>query len=206
MKRICQAQFVESQQLFNPDRTIEDYISAAQARMSAPLALAARFAASTHGRAPDLVKRLDAFGWKLGMAAQIYEDLDDLLNGNQAMGQAPGGDLRLGAYALPVLYAAEHDKALHELLLDAADQSDMPAIVESMFETGAMAKTLRLVTASVEGAEASLSGLNGRGTEGLRALATLTLERTRTLIGECSTTPCDVRKPGLEYSQSSAVT
>jgi menaquinone-9 beta-reductase len=204
MKRIYQAQFAESQQLFNPDRSVEDYVSVAQARMSAPLALAARFAALTHGHAPDLVKRLDAFGWKLGLAAQIYADLEDLLNGSQAMGQAPGRNLRLGAYALPVLHAAGHDKALHDLLLDATDQNDMPAIVESMFETGAMAKTLRLVAASVEGAEASLNGLDGCGADGLRALAMLTLERTRKLIDEYSPISYDDRKPGLEHSKSSA--
>jgi geranylgeranyl reductase family protein len=187
MKLICQEQFAESQRLFDPDRTAEDYLRSAQARMAGPLALAARVAASTRAPTPVSIDRLDAFSRKLGLAAQVFEDTDELLHGIPVKEQQPGRDLCLGGYCFPVLYAAERDGALHELLLGGMHQNDLPAIVKSIFQTGAMAKTLQLVTDTIEEAESLLDGLDGSGVERLRALATLTLEHTRTSLGGWST-------------------
>lgn len=184
MKTICRTQVAECQQLFNPSRAAEGYIDAAEARMAGPLALAARFAASTLDGGPDCTRRLAAFGHKLGLAAQIYEDTNELMHGIPMKGRYPGTGLRLGAYCLPILYAAERDGALRELLYGRVGQDDLPAILRSTFETGAMTRTLRLVTKSLEDADYLLEGLDGLCFERLRALAMVTLERTRTLLME----------------------
>jgi menaquinone-9 beta-reductase len=188
MKLICQAQFSESQQLFNPGRAATDCVRAAEARMAAPLALAARFAASTNDEAPACVRRLDAFGRKLGLAAQLYEDTNELLHGIPVKGQQAGTDLRLGAYSFPVLYATARDAALRELLLGRVDQDDQPAIVKSIFATGAMTKTLQLIAESAQAAESLLEGLDGLRFERLKALAALPFEYARTSIDEWWTT------------------
>jgi geranylgeranyl reductase family protein len=188
MKLIYQAQFSESQQLFNPDRTAGDYVRGAEARMAPPLALAARFAACTTEETPACVRRLDAFGRRLGLAAQLYEDTNELLHGIPVKGQQAGTALRLGAYSFPVLYATARDGALRELLLGRVNQEDQPAIVKSIFATGAMTKTLQLIAESAQAAESLLEGLDGLRFEHLKALATLTFEHARTSIEEWSTT------------------
>jgi Polyprenyl synthetase len=184
MKLIYQAQFTETQRLFDPSRMAEDYILTAQGRMGPPLALAARFAASWLGSEPDAVMRLAAFGRKLGLAAQIYEDAHELMHGIPAKGQHPGTNLRLGAYGLPILYAVEYDEALGELLRGTVDRDDLPEIVKRAFATGAMTRTSQLVTDIIDDAMSLLEGLDGLFFERLGALATLVLEQTHILIGD----------------------
>jgi geranylgeranyl reductase family protein len=182
MKEIYQAQFLESQQLFDPCRTVDDYIRIARARMSAPLALAGRFAALTAGHPPDVIAAFGMFGWQLGLGAQVCEDLENLLDGDESIGRAPGTDLCMGAYALPVIYAAETDEELRESLRCAVDHEEVQDVTDSVIATSAPARTLELVTESVQDAERTLDGLDGCAPDGLRELATLVLERTRALI------------------------
>jgi geranylgeranyl reductase family protein len=190
MQAICRTQVTASQQLFEPDRATEDYIEAAEARMAGPLALAARFAASTLDEGPDCVRRLDAFGRKLGLAAQVYEDTSELLHGIPLKGRDASTGLLMGAYCLPILYAAECDAALRDLLYEPVAQDALPAILRSTFETGAMARTLRLVTKSLEDANHLLEGLDGLCFERLRALALLMLEHAQTLLAEEDRAAC----------------
>jgi menaquinone-9 beta-reductase len=184
MQTICRTQVTTSQQLFEPNRAVKDYIGAAEARMAGPLALAARFAASTLGGGPDCVRRLDAFGRKLGLAAQVYEDTSELMHGVPLKGRYAGTALRMGAYCLPILYAAERDEALRDLLHRPVDQDAVPAILRRTFETGAMARTLGLVTELLEDAGRLLEGLDGLCFERLRALTQLTLAHSQTLLAE----------------------
>jgi geranylgeranyl reductase family protein len=191
MQAICREQATESQQLFDPRRPPGDYISAAEARMAGPLALAARFAASTLAGGPDLTRRLDAFARKLGLAAQIYEDVNELMRGITTKGRSPGTDLCLGVYSLPVLYAAQRDDALHDLLHGRVRQDDLPAILQSTFQTGAMDRTLQLVRSALADADSLLEGFDSPCFERLRALAILTLERAHVLIKGYSNTEDD---------------
>ena len=179
MKGIYESQFTESQQFFDSGRSVQDYLAVARARMSAPLALAARFAARTAHQPPAVVEALDAFGWELGPAVQICEDLEDLIYGDRATGRAAGMDLRLGAYPLPVLCVAEDDREFRRLLQGASEAGEVAALVDRMISVGAMGRTVRIASASVESARAALGAL--RGCEGLQELATRVQERTLAL-------------------------
>jgi menaquinone-9 beta-reductase len=182
MKEIYQAQFAESQQLFDPDRTVADYIHIARARMSSPLSLAGRFAALTTGHTPDTVAAFGVFGWHLGLAAQICEDLEDLLCGGESTGRMPGTDLCLGVYALPVLLAMKKDKTLHSVLRHPVDREEVPTLVDNMIATGAVATTLKFVTASVKDARSTLNGLDEDLAQSLGELATLVLGYAQALV------------------------
>jgi heptaprenyl diphosphate synthase len=184
MKKTLVAQFGECQQAFTPNRTVENYLGMARARTSGPLALAARFATSLDGAGTDLARRVDGFCRALGVAVQISTDLEDLLaNNHHSSRRSTGTDLRLGVHALPVIYAAKRDRRLRRLLCHPVEERDMPRIIQTLYDTGGMAKTLELATESTDNALAVLRGRGGTSVDGLEALAALTAEHTHAMIG-----------------------
>jgi menaquinone-9 beta-reductase len=182
MKGIYRAQFAESQALFDSNRTVTDYVEVARARTSAPLALAARFASLLAQQSDGVVRRLGDFGWSLGLAVQICEDLQDLVGVDDLMGRTAGSDVRLGAYPLPVLYSDALDPRLADLLGPSFDSEQVPAILEHMTSTGAMERTVELARHSVEEAHAIITSMDGSIPGDLRMLPTLILERINELV------------------------
>lgn len=177
MKGVYQAQFAESRQLFDAQRSVEDYVAVARARACAPLALAARFATLTAGGSPSAIEALATFGWELGLAVQIYEDLDGLLSGEDSAGRPAGSDVRLGVYPLPVLYAAQ-DAGFGRQLRRPVEGHDVSELVDRLRATDGIAKTVQLAKASVERALARLDGSSGADAAGLAEIAGLVLRRT----------------------------
>jgi octaprenyl-diphosphate synthase len=51
------------------------------------------------------------FGWNLGMAFQLVDDILDFTSNETALGKPAGNDLREGKVTLPVIYALEHATA-----------------------------------------------------------------------------------------------
>lgn len=54
---------------------------------------------------------LGRFGYALGMAFQIVDDVLDYLGDERALGKPAGSDLRRGLITLPLIYAVAHDDA-----------------------------------------------------------------------------------------------
>lgn len=108
---------------------------------------------------------LAEYGYRLGMAFQIADDLLDY-NGDPAMtGKPLGSDLKDGRATLPFLYTLEHASAAEcERLLSAFGNPDLSdaAVLEivGILEThGAFEHTRTLAREHVEQAEAALSNL-----------------------------------------------
>jgi geranylgeranyl pyrophosphate synthase len=59
---------------------------------------------------------LGAYGAALGIAFQIADDILDCAGQTQETGKIPGTDLRAGTPTMPLLYAAQHDRAVREAL------------------------------------------------------------------------------------------
>ncbi len=71
------------------------------------------------GAPPVLARALQQYGYYLGMAFQITDDLLDFLGSEEELGKPVGSDLRQGIITLPVLCALRHPRLgprLRELL------------------------------------------------------------------------------------------
>jgi heptaprenyl diphosphate synthase/octaprenyl-diphosphate synthase len=59
------------------------------------------------GGAPEQVEALGRFGYELGLAFQIVDDVLDYVGDEQTLGKPAGNDLREGTITLPLIYAVE---------------------------------------------------------------------------------------------------
>ncbi len=71
------------------------------------------------GRAGDSEQiRLGDFGWNLGMAFQLVDDMLDFTSRESVLGKPVGNDLREGKVTLPLIYALERANAQERKLVD----------------------------------------------------------------------------------------
>lgn len=66
-----------------------------------------RYGALLGGAAPEVEQALTDFGYQIGMAFQIQDDILDFVGDEKTLGKPVGGDLREGKVTLPVIYALQ---------------------------------------------------------------------------------------------------
>jgi octaprenyl-diphosphate synthase len=86
--------------------------------------IATSCAMGAHLGAPEHAAELERFGYNLGMAFQIVDDLLDFCGEEEVMGKSPGADLRELKATLPILYAYRQAGARERARLLAAFQAD----------------------------------------------------------------------------------
>jgi len=83
------------------------------------ITLAANSAAVLGGHDSDsrIAKAAEMYGYHLGLAYQIVDDVLDFTATSEVLGKPVGADMELGLATAPVLYAMEHDKSLRALVM-----------------------------------------------------------------------------------------
>lgn len=84
--------------------TPEDYYAIIDGKTAGPFASACACAGMLAGAPEDLVETLSEFGWEVGRAFQLVDDLLDL-TGDPSMGKPRGTDVHDGKMTLPIIHA-----------------------------------------------------------------------------------------------------
>lgn len=148
-------------------------------------------AGSLHGYAAGLGARLadrhdaatglEQFGYELGVALKISDDLVELLAGDYETAVEPGDVLRRGYYSLPVIYALEEDPALKALLArDTISDSQVEAVTR-IRESSAVERCVAECARHADAARAALGQIELPDATPLHDLALLPVERCRSL-------------------------
>ena len=91
------------------------------------------------GRAPsDAVNAMREYGWNIGLAFQIVDDILDFTGQESEMGKPVGSDLVQGALTLPVILLLEHypdDKKLRNALDGKRAEMDIKQIAEMVINS-----------------------------------------------------------------------
>jgi len=87
----------------DPDVTEEEHLEIIRRKTAYLFGACGRIGAMLAGQPPDRVEALGEYGFKLGVAFQIVDDLLDLTGTVQSLGKPVGGDLREGKLTLPVI-------------------------------------------------------------------------------------------------------
>jgi octaprenyl-diphosphate synthase len=84
-----------------------DYMGLVDRKTASLFSACAKLGALSVGQNGAIEHRLGEFGWNLGMAFQLVDDLLDYQADERILGKPVGGDLREGKVTLPLIYAME---------------------------------------------------------------------------------------------------
>lgn len=112
---ICEGEISQAQDTFNPAQTEEEYLARIGKKTADFIAASCELGALTAGLPPRDVQALREYGYAIGMAFQITDDLLDVTASSEQIGKPAGNDLRQGVLTLPVIYALRHSNRREEL-------------------------------------------------------------------------------------------
>jgi heptaprenyl diphosphate synthase len=119
---LCQGEIRELQGTPHPPGEVpplradrEHYLRVIAEKTASLIATSTRLGAMLGGLPQTQVDALGDYGFALGMAFQLSDDILDIAGTPGESGKEPGTDLREGVLTLPVLLALEHDGADSEL-------------------------------------------------------------------------------------------
>jgi heptaprenyl diphosphate synthase/octaprenyl-diphosphate synthase len=97
------------------------------------------------GGSPDQIEALGRFGYDLGLAFQIVDDVLDFTGDEATLGKPAGNDLREGTLTLPLIYAVAQSS--NPLLRDIArsarpDPAQVPQLVAAVIGAGGTQRSI----------------------------------------------------------------
>jgi menaquinone-9 beta-reductase len=102
---VCGGRMLDSREVFNTNRTPQNYLTAITGKTAALFELSTRLGAHLAHADPTTTQHLATYGLHLGIAYQIADDIHDLHDPD-------ANDLRYGNYTLPVIHAIQHNPQL----------------------------------------------------------------------------------------------
>lgn len=140
--------------------------------------------AKVSGLPPEMARALKVYGYHLGMAFQIIDDVFDLMPGSEMLGKPVGNDMRQKVITLPLLHLLAdpaHSLFVTQLLQKQQLQDDeIEAVARIAYASGALAKARQKAEDHVRRGKDALPGLAREGPrDTLNHLADYVLQRDR---------------------------
>ena len=159
----------------------EGYYRRIEAKTAA-LCAAAMEMASILAEADEVqIAALRCFGWELGIAFQIVDDVLDLIGDEAQLGKPAGSDLRQGLVTLPTICYLEQAKSsavVDAVLAGQGDEKLMRTAIETICASGAVDAALEEARSHVwQGQEALILLPDGGPRQALGALIEYAVER-----------------------------
>ncbi|CAM3288199.1 MULTISPECIES: polyprenyl synthetase family protein [Saccharibacillus] len=101
---------------FNSGQSIRRYLLRIRRKTALLIAVSCQLGALAAGASTEVARELYNYGYNVGMAFQIRDDLLDLCGTEKQIGKPPGSDIRQGNITIPVLYALQEDRLRDPLL------------------------------------------------------------------------------------------
>lgn len=168
----------------NINLTESEYLEVIRRKTAALIQGACRTGAIIADAAPQLETALSEYGYHLGMAFQMADDLLDYTADTKVLGKETGADLREGKVTLPLIYAlqkappADREK-MNRIILDPEITDDTFHFLVQMLEThGGITYTKNSAARHVKSAKDALAAIDASEARTLLMwLADYTLER-----------------------------
>jgi heptaprenyl diphosphate synthase len=114
--QMCIGEMEQIRDFFNVDQSVRNYLRRIRRKTALLIAISCQLGAMATDAPQRISHALYRFGYNVGMAFQITDDLLDLCGTEKAIGKPPGSDLRQGNITLPVLFALQEEQLREQLL------------------------------------------------------------------------------------------
>ncbi|MCX6010717.1 MAG: polyprenyl synthetase family protein [Chloroflexi bacterium] len=107
LQTISSGEIVQTDDAFKLEQTRQHYLDRIASKTASLFSLATVSGAILSGAPEDSIKILQDYGFKLGVAFQIVDDILDFMGTEQEMGKPIGSDLSQGTLTLPAMLLLE---------------------------------------------------------------------------------------------------
>lgn len=147
---MAEGEIIQNKDTFNPDQSEMEYLDRIAKKTADFIAASCELGALTAKLSNEDVQALRDYGYSIGMAFQITDDILDMTASSEQLGKPSGNDLRQGIVTLPVLYALQHSPNAAELKnivsTRAMSETQLERGLEIIHETEAIDYSYRLVS------------------------------------------------------------
>jgi len=112
---MCEGEILQAKDLYYLDQTFASYFKNINCKTADFIAASCCLGGQVANYKPADVEALRYYGYCLGMAFQITDDIFDVNATEQVIGKPTGNDLKQGILTLPVLYTLQHSCHQDEL-------------------------------------------------------------------------------------------
>ncbi len=167
-KAIVQMCIGEMQQIrffFNTNQSIRDYLLRIKRKTALLIAISCQLGAIVSQAPKQVCNQLYSFGFNVGMAFQITDDILDLCGSEKVTGKPAGSDIRQGNITLPVLFALEQPAIKTDLesqirnIQSHEGHIDLSRFIQTIKDSGGIDKANALSKKYIQKAIASLDQL-----------------------------------------------
>lgn len=159
---LSKGQLYEMSNAYNPNQDMKNYLDRIHSKTASLFATAAESGAVLSGAEEDVVQALRDYGYNLGMAYQVVDDILDLLGSRDHVGKPVGNDLLQGVITLPILTYAKHyphDTSITDFFADPTDSSVAERVLEAARSPEILREAYGFADQRCEDARVSLASL-----------------------------------------------
>lgn len=134
------------------DIAIDQYFFKIGSKTAALFEASCKAGIAVAGGTPEQVAVLGQFGYDLGLAFQIVDDVLDFTGDEATLGKPAGNDLREGTLTLPLIYAVAHsgDQLLREVARTALpDPANVSQLVDAVIRAGGVDRAMAAAQANI---------------------------------------------------------
>ncbi|MGI6488593.1 MAG: heptaprenyl diphosphate synthase [Syntrophomonadaceae bacterium] len=158
--KICEGEIIQLASCYDTDQGLKDYLRRIERKTALLMSMSCHMGALISNAPPEQVKALSRFGYYLGMAFQITDDILDYVADEEVLGKPIGSDIRQGIITLPALYAlhygADREKLVAWLSSPEACQERALQIIDMVIESGGIDYAYTIACSYVDKARAKL--------------------------------------------------
>lgn len=124
--KMCEGEMLQIVTCYDLNQTVKDYFYRIKRKTALLISASCQLGAAVCGAPAGVAESLRRYGYNLGMAFQITDDILDMVADQELLGKPVGSDLRQGILTLPAIYALRHSPRRERLfeLVSGREQSD----------------------------------------------------------------------------------
>lgn len=113
--KICEGEIIQMLSCYNVNVGLKNYLRRIERKTALLISVSCQLGAMLCNAPPQEIDALKKYGYDLGMAFQITDDILDFVADEATLGKPTGSDIRQGVITLPALYALRFDEYRDEL-------------------------------------------------------------------------------------------
>jgi heptaprenyl diphosphate synthase len=160
---MCRGEIQQISASFDAEQNFRDYLYRIKRKTALLISASCQLGAIATEAPEKIVRALSRYGYHVGMAFQITDDILDMTSDEKVLGKPIGGDLKQGIITLPVIYALKHSKErdrLRELVTKKVkSDEEIQEIINLIRDSGAIEYSFDIATKYLNKAKKELSYL-----------------------------------------------